>query len=225
MGSDIDLSEYVKSVNNIKPDKNGNVEVKVSSQNVYDKLVMKSPDGTVWNITVSNNGAITATRVTEDGGEETVTFTIPVVNLNGELAGITADDYVNVTCHYLDSVNSVEFTDYAEIAYQGSSSMNFTNVEDGVDKAKNYKIKLYTDEARESKSKRVFKDWFATNNFHIKANYGDCTNFMNNMMMHYLTKSYQYLPLCPVMVQGTLWTDSRFCCTSTAFSAVSVFGI
>lgn len=210
LGPDVDLSEYVKSVNNIKPDKNGNVEITISdsSQNVYDKLVMKSPDGTVWNITVSNNGAITATRVTEDGGEETVTFTIPVVDLTGGLTGISGDDYVNVICHYLDSVNAVEFTDYAEIAYQGSSSMNFTNVEDGVDKAKNYKIKLYTDEAKETKSKRVFKDWFATNNFHIKANYGDCTNFMNNMMMHYLTKSYQYLT--PLPRDGARYTVDGF---------------
>jgi hypothetical protein len=33
LSPNVDLSEYVKSVNNIKPDKNGNVEVKVSSQN------------------------------------------------------------------------------------------------------------------------------------------------------------------------------------------------
>lgn len=178
-----------------------------SGQNA-DKLVLKSPDGTVWNITVSNDGVITATRATEDGGEETVTFTIPVVNLTGDLTGISGDDYVNVICHYLDSVNTVEFTDYAEIAYQGSSSMNFTNVEDGVDKAKNYKIKLYTDEARETKSKRVFKDWFATNNFHIKCNFGDCTNFMNNMMMHYLRKSYQYLT--PLPREGAMYTVDGF---------------
>lgn len=36
LGPDVDLSEYVKSVNNIKPDKNGNVEITIpdSSQNV-----------------------------------------------------------------------------------------------------------------------------------------------------------------------------------------------
>ncbi len=194
----------VKNGGNVVINEDGTMNAPDSSQNA-DKLAMKSPDGTVWNITVSNNGVITATRA--DGGE-TVTYTIPVVNLTGTLTGISGDDYVNVICHYLDSVNSVEFTDYAEIAYQGSSSMDFTNVEDGVDKAKNYKIKLYTDEARESKSKRVFKDWFATNNFHIKANYGDCTNFMNNMMMHYLTKSYQYLT--PLPRDGARYTVDGF---------------
>lgn len=197
----------VKSVNGQTPDENGNVQISVTGNIGTDKIVLKSPDGTEWNITVSNNGIISATRA--DGGE-TVTFTIPVVNLTGDLTGISGDDYVNVICHYLDSVNAVEFTDYAEIAYQGSSSMNFTNVEDGVDKAKNYKIKLYTDEARETKSKRVFKDWFATNNFHIKANYGDCTNFMNNMMMHYLTKSYQYLT--PLPREGARYTVDGFAC-------------
>lgn len=184
-----------------------------SGQNPTDKLALTSPNGTVWNITVSDTGVITATKVTsEDGGnggeEEIVIATIPVVRITGDLTGISGDDYVNVVCHYLDSVNNVEFTDYAEIAYQGSSSMDFVNVENGVDKAKNHKIKLYTDEARETKSKRVFKDWFATNNFHIKANYGDATNIMNNMMMHYLTKSYQYLT--PLPRDGARYTVDGF---------------
>lgn len=179
-----------------------------SGQNPTDKLVLTSPNGTVWNITVSDDGVITATRATEDGGDETVTLTIPVVRIAGDLTGITADDYVNVTCNFVDEANGVEFTDYAEIAWQGSGSLVFTNVEGGVDKAKNYKIKLYTDEARETKSKRTFRDWFATNNFHLKCNYPDATNIMNNFMMHYVTKSYQYLT--PLPREGARFTVDGF---------------
>ena len=128
---------------------------------------------------------------------------IPTVKLVGDITGISADNYVNVTCNFEDSLNNVSFTDFAEIAWQGSSSIGFTKVISGVDVAKNYKIKLYSDEERTVKNKRTFKDWHATNNFHIKANYGDCTNFMNNMMMHFLTKSYQYLTPLPR-------TDARY---------------
>lgn len=45
LGPDVDLSEYVKSVNNIKPDKNGNVEIKVSSENVDLTGYVKSVNG------------------------------------------------------------------------------------------------------------------------------------------------------------------------------------
>ena len=114
---------------------------------------------------------------------------LPKVYITGDITGISAENYVNVTCRYVDKYNQKDFTDYATIAWQGSSSLNFP--------VKNYKIKLFTDEEREKKSKRTFKDWHATNNYHLKANFGDCTNFMNNMMMHYLTKSYQYLEPLP----------------------------
>jgi hypothetical protein len=114
---------------------------------------------------------------------------LPKVYITGDITGISAENYVDVKCQYVNAYNQTEFTDYATIAWQGSSSLNFP--------VKNYKIKLFTDEEREEKSKRTFKDWHATNNYHLKANFGDCTNFMNNMMMHYLTKSYQYLEPLP----------------------------
>lgn len=78
----VDLSGCVKSVNGVKPDADGNVEVKVSSdsgQNPTDKLVLKSPNGTVWNITVSDNGVITATTQTsggDSGGSEDAPTTL-----------------------------------------------------------------------------------------------------------------------------------------------------
>ena len=114
---------------------------------------------------------------------------LPKVYITGDITGISAENYVDVMCQYVNAYNQTEFTDYATIAWQGSSSLNFP--------VKNYKIKLFTDEEREEKSKRTFRDWHATNNYHLKANFGDCTNFMNNMMMHYLTKSYQYLEPLP----------------------------
>lgn len=166
-----------------------------SGQNVAQEYIpLKSPNGVEWKVTVSDNGDVTVVRA--DGGE-TVRFSLPVVKLTGDISNITSDQYENVLCHFLDKEGGVEFIDYAKIAYQGSGSLVFSNVEDGVDKAKNYKIKLFTDEARENKSKRKFKDWHATNSYHIKANFPDCTNFMNNMMMHFMRKSYQSLEPLP----------------------------
>lgn len=166
-----------------------------SGQNVAQEyILLKSPNGVEWKVTVSDNGDVTAVRA--DGGE-TVRFSLPVVKLTGDISNISAEHYVNVLCHFLDKEGGVEFIDYAKIAWQGSGSLNYSKVTDGVDVAKNYKIKLFSDESRETKSKRQFKDWHATNNYHIKANYAECTNFMNNMMMHFLSKSYQYLTPLP----------------------------
>ena len=134
--------------------------------------------------------------------------TLPSVYLVGDLTGISADAYVNVMCEFVDDTNNINFTNYAEIAWQGSSSVNFKKEIDGVDVAKNYKIKLYSDEGRTTKDKRTFRDWHATNNYHIKCNYADCTNFMNNMMMHYLTKTYQYLT--PLPREGARYTVDGF---------------
>lgn len=131
---------------------------------------------------------------------EVLISSLPVVKLVGNTTGISGDDYVNVTCNFEDSTNNISFTDYAEIAWQGSSSLNFPK--------KNYKIKLYSDEERTDKNKRTFKDWHATNNYHLKCNYGDCTNFMNNMMMDFLTKSYQYLT--PLPRTGARYTVDGF---------------
>lgn len=168
-------------------------------------LTLTSPDGTKWAISVSDDGVITATKVTtddsgDDSGEEIVVMTVPVVRIAGDLTGISADDYVNVTCNFVDEANSVEFTDYAEIAWQGSGSLAFPK--------KNYKIKLYKDEARSEKNKRTFRDWHETNNFHLKVNFPDATNIMNNMMMHYVTKSYQYLT--PLPREGARYTVDGF---------------
>ena len=125
---------------------------------------------------------------------------LPVVNIAGDLTGISADNYKNVTCNFNDELNNINFTDYATIAYQGSGSLSFPR--------KNYKIKLFTDEARTTKNKRQFKDWHKTNNYHLKCNFGEGTNIMNNLMMHYVTKSYQYLT--PLPRAGARYTVDGF---------------
>ena len=125
---------------------------------------------------------------------------LPVVNIAGDLTNISADNYKNVTCNFNDELNNINFTDYATIAYQGSGSLAFPK--------KNYKIKLFTDETRTTKNKRQFKDWHKTNNYHLKCNYGEGTNIMNNLMMHYVTKSYQYLT--PLPRTGAKYTVDGF---------------
>ena len=114
---------------------------------------------------------------------------LPKVSLNGDLTGISADNYKNVTCSFEDEINDIKFNNYATLAWQGSGSLSYPK--------KNYKIKLFEDESRTKKAKKQFRDWHSTNNFHLKCNFSDCTNFMNNMMMHYVTKSYQYLTPLP----------------------------
>lgn len=125
---------------------------------------------------------------------------LPVVKIAGDLTGISADNYKNVTCNFNDELNNINFTDYATIAYQGSGSLSFPK--------KNYKIKLFTDETRTIKNKRQFKDWHKTNNYHLKCNFADPTNIMNNLMMDYVTKSYQYLT--PLPRAGARYTVDGF---------------
>ena len=125
---------------------------------------------------------------------------LPKVSLNGDLTGISADNYKDITCSFKDEVNNINFNNYATLAWQGSGSLAFPK--------KNYKIKLFKDEARTQKDKKQFRDWHSTNNFHLKCNFSDCTNFMNNMMMHYITKSYQYLT--PLPREGARFTVDGF---------------
>jgi hypothetical protein len=125
---------------------------------------------------------------------------LPIVNVVGDLTGISADNYKNVTCNFNDELNNINFTDYATISYQGSGSLSFPK--------KNYKIKLFTDESRTTKNNRQFKDWHKTNNYHLKCNFGEGTNIMNNLMMHYVTKSYQYLT--PLPRTGARYTVDGF---------------
>ena len=71
------IDNMVKSVNGKTPDANGNIDIEIpeSGGNV-DQVILKSPDGTEWNITVSNSGVITATKVSSGDSGETEEGTV-----------------------------------------------------------------------------------------------------------------------------------------------------
>lgn len=67
---------------------------------------------------------------------------------------------------------SEKFDAYIKIKCQGTSSMNYPK--------KNFTVKLYSDEARETKLKKVFRDWkVASEKFVLKANYIDHSHARN----------------------------------------------
>lgn len=95
---------------------------------------------------------------------------IPVVSIEGELYATKAEGKSNITITYKSNTES--FTDYATAKVQGDSSQYYPK--------KNYTITLFTDSARKSKSKRLFRNWDkARNKFVLKANWVDHSHARN----------------------------------------------
>lgn len=95
---------------------------------------------------------------------------IPVVSIEGELYATKAEGKSNITITYKSNTES--FTDYATAKVQGDSSQYYPK--------KNYTINLFTDSARKSKSKRLFRNWDkARNKFVLKANWIDHSHARN----------------------------------------------
>ena len=97
---------------------------------------------------------------------------IPKVFLNGdEFANMTKDkNEVNMELDYMSKTKA--FHSYIKIKFQGSSSLSKPK--------KNFTIKMYSDEIRETKMKLVFKDWATeSNKYVLKANYIDHTHARN----------------------------------------------
>ena len=82
----------------------------------------------------------------------------------------TTKDDVLAEMQYISKTDS--FHAYLEIKCQGTSSMSWPK--------KNFTVKLYSDEARETKLKKDFKDWnHPGNKFVLKANYIDHSHARN----------------------------------------------
>lgn len=93
---------------------------------------------------------------------------IPKVFIDGVIP--TTKDDVLAEMTYVSKTE--QFHAYLEIKCQGSSSMSYSK--------KNFTIKMYSDEAREIKLKKKFKDWkFAQNKYVLKANYIDHSHARN----------------------------------------------
>ena len=126
------------------------------------------------------------------GGYEPNDGDIPVVSIEGELYATKAEGKSNIKITYKSATES--FSDYATAKVQGDSSATYPK--------KNYTITLFTDSARKSKSKRLFKDWDKPRNkFVLKANWIDhshARNIVNARLWTQMVKSredYATLPL------------------------------
>lgn len=97
---------------------------------------------------------------------------IPKVFLNGdEYGNMTIEkNEVNMEMDYVSKTE--QFHSYIKIKFQGSSSLNHPK--------KNFTIKLYSDELRDNKMKKLFKDWKVENHKYVlKANYIDHSHARN----------------------------------------------
>ena len=93
---------------------------------------------------------------------------IPKVFINGTIP--TTKDDVLAEMQYVSKTES--FFAYLKIKCQGSSSMSYPK--------KNFTVKLYSDEARETKLKKIFKDWgHESHKYVLKANYIDHSHARN----------------------------------------------
>lgn len=110
--------------------------------------------------------AVDALTALSDG--EPGEWDIPKVFLTGQIP--TDKEDVLAKLHYVSRTE--EFSACIKIKCQGSSSMNYPK--------KNFTIKLYKDEAREEKLKKVFRDWGQkSHKYVLKANYIDHSHARN----------------------------------------------
>ena len=120
--------------------------------NVIEKDVPES--------TVSGDTMISSVEPAEDD--------IPKVFIDGVIP--TTKDEVLAELRYFSKTES--FHAYILIKCQGTSSMDYPK--------KNFTVKLYSDEARETKLKKVFRDWgIASHKFVLKANFIDHSHARN----------------------------------------------
>lgn len=97
---------------------------------------------------------------------------IPTVFLSGDaFADMTNEkNEVDMVMDYISKTD--RFTSFIKIKFQGTSSLAYAK--------KNFTVKLYSDETRETKLKKDFKDWnHPGNKFVLKANWIDHSHARN----------------------------------------------
>lgn len=104
--------------------------------------------------------------------------TLPQIYFNGNVEGIAKDSEVVVEAEYTDDDKS--FHAFAAIKYQGHTAMLYDK--------KNYTVKFYEDENKNSKYKVSLHDWQENSKYCLKANYIDFSQSRN-------------------VVSANIWTD------------------
>lgn len=95
---------------------------------------------------------------------------IPEVSFTSDIWGeMTKENPIDVAMTYAS--DSLTWNGYANIKWQGSSSLNYDK--------KNFTVKLYEDETMEEKQKIDFNGWGLQNKFCLKANYIDHSHARN----------------------------------------------
>lgn len=105
--------------------------------------------------------ALDAGRIARLEGLHDEDFALPVLRLTGDLSAMTKDKAVDLQAEYTDGVRS--FKCIAKTKWQGQSSLNYPK--------KNFNIKFI--DGKKNKVMLTFKDWYPSNGFHVKANYGE----------------------------------------------------
>ena len=90
-------------------------------------------------------------------------YNLPIIKFDGDLSGISNDEYKKVTWSYYDPSESL--TGFGEVKYQGNSSLNWNK--------KSYRLKT-TQSDYTKKDKVKFKaSWSRASKFNLKAYYTD----------------------------------------------------
>lgn len=146
------------------------------------KRYLRRPDGTLAEYSGGSGGGISREEFDElseaieelQKGSGTVVSAvepadddIPKVFIDGEIP--TSKTEVLAELEYVSKTES--FHAYLEIKCQGDSSMGYPK--------KNFTIKMFSDEARETKLKKEFRGWGKHNKYVLKANYIDHTHARN----------------------------------------------
>lgn len=117
-------------------------------------------------IDINNLLSLTQSRITnlENFHDE---FNLPVLKLYGDVSEMNKDNAVLLRAVYTDGVRSFECI--AKTKWQGNTSIDYPK--------KNYNIKFV--DGKDNKVKMIFKDWYATHKYHMKANYYDYSMVRN----------------------------------------------
>lgn len=88
---------------------------------------------------------------------------VPIVRLSAlDTNPLSADTYQNYRMEWIEPMRTI--TGYAKLAWQGDSSLNLEK--------KNYKFKLFSDEAFTKNSEfKPYPEFYSTNKFQLKANF------------------------------------------------------
>ena len=102
-------------------------------------------------------------------GVEPAEDDIPKVFFDGDITDMSKENEKVLAISYRSKTES--FDGFVKMKWQGSSSIHFAK--------KNYTIKLYEDEALETKKKVDMRGWGKQNKFCLKANFVDITHARN----------------------------------------------